>query len=62
MGCVTDTTTIAALRISPLEDGVITSKDSVLSTLVVVQQSRSEDPVRDVRCDRRHVETQTYLS
>ena len=56
MGCVTDTTTSLALRISPLEDGVIASKYSVHSTLVVVQRSRSGDPVRDVRCDR-HLET-----
>ena len=52
MGCVTDTTICLPLRISPLEDGVITSKHSVPSTLVVVQWSRSGDPVRDVRCDR----------
>ena len=50
MGCVTDTTTSLALRISPPEDGVIASKHSVLSTLVVVQRSRSGDPVRDVLC------------
>ena len=60
MGCVTDTITIA-LRISPLEDGVIASKYSVHSTLVVVQRSRSGDPVRDVRCDRRHLETQKNI-
>ena len=59
MGCVTDTTKVA-LRISPPEDGVIASKHSVLSTLVVVQWSRSGDPVRDVRCDCRHLETQKY--
>ena len=57
MGCVTDTITIVALRISPLEDGVIASKYSSHSTLVVVQWSRSGDPVRDVRCDGRHLET-----
>ena len=61
MGCVTDTTSIVALRVSPLEDGVITSKHSVLSTLVVVQWSRSGDPVRDVRCDHRHLQTQKYF-
>ena len=54
MGCVTDTIFKPPLRISPPEDGVIASKHSVLSTLVVVQWSRSGDPVRDVRCDRRH--------
>ena len=58
MGCVTDTTIIVALRISPLEDGVISSKHSVISSLVVVQRSRSGDPVRDVRWDHRHLETQ----
>ena len=57
MGCVTDTTKVVPLRISPLEDGIITSKHSVHSTLVVVQRSRSGDPVRDVRCDRGHLET-----
>ena len=62
MGCVTDTTTWIALRISPLEDGVITSKHSVHSTLVVVQRSRSADPVRDVRCDHRHLVTQNIGS
>ena len=61
MGCVTDTTTIVALRISPLEDGVITSKHSVPSALVVVQRSRSGDPVRDVRCDHRHLVTHKYF-
>ena len=61
MGCVTDTTTWFPLRISPLEDGLIASKHSVPSTLVVVQRSRSGDPVRDVRCDRRHLETQKYF-
>ena len=61
MGCVTDTITSVALRISPLEDGVITSKHSVHSTLVVVQRSRSGDPVRDVGCDQRHLETQKYF-
>ena len=60
MGCVTDTITIVALRISPLEDGVIASKHSVPSTLVIVQRSRSGDPVRDVRCDR-HLETRLVL-
>ena len=58
MGCVTDTISIVALRISPLEDGIITSKYSVHSILVVVQRSRSGDPVRDVRCDHRHLVTQ----
>ena len=61
MGCVTDTTTSLPLRISPLEDGVITSKHSVHSTLVVVQRSRSGDPARDVLCDHRHLETQKYV-
>ena len=62
MGCVTDTiTTIFALRISPLEDGVIASKHSSHSTLVVVQRSRSGDPVRDVRCDR-HLETRLVVN
>ena len=60
MGCVTDTTTWIPPRISRLEDGVIASKHSVPSTLVVVQRSRSADPVRDVRCDRRHLVTQKY--
>ena len=55
MGCVTDTIRIVVLRISPPEVGVIASKHSVHSTLVVVQRSRSGDPVRDVRCDR-HLE------
>ena len=61
MGCVTDTTSIVALRISPLEDGVIASKNSSHSTLVVVQRSRSGDPVRDVRCDR-HLETRLVVN
>ena len=59
MGCVTDTTTcLLPLRISPLEDGVIASKHSSHSTLVVVQRSKGGDPVRDVRWDHRHLETQ----
>ena len=61
MGGVTDTTSIVALRISPLEDGVIASKHSVHSSLVVVQWSRSADPVRDVRCDR-HLETRLVVN
>ena len=61
MGCVTDTTTWIPHRMSPLEDGVIASKDSVHSTLVVVQRSRSGDPVRDVRCDR-HLETRLVVN
>ena len=61
MGGVTDTTTIVALRISPLEDGVIASKHSSHSTLAVVQRSRSGDPVRDVRCDR-HLETRLFVN
>ena len=61
MGCVTDTITIVALRISPPEDGVIASKHSVHSTLVVVQRSRSGDPVRDVRCDG-HLETRLVVN
>ena len=60
MGCVTDTTSIVVQRISPLEDGVIASKHSSHSTLVVVQRSRSADPVRDVRCDR-HLETRLVV-
>ena len=60
MGCVTDTTIWIPLRISPLEDGVIASKYSAHSTLVVVQRSRSGDPVRDVRCDR-HLESGLVL-
>ena len=61
MGCETDTTTSVALRISPLEDGVITSKHSVHSTLVVVQWSRSGDPVRDVRCNHRHLKKTIWV-
>ena len=61
MGGVTDTTSRVALRISALEDGVIASKHSVHSTLVVVQRSRSGDPVRDVRCDR-HLETRLVVN
>ena len=61
MGCVTDTITINALRISPLEDGVIASKYSVHSTLVVVQRNRSGDPARDVRCNHRHLKKTIWV-
>ena len=61
MGCVTDTTTWIALRFSPLEDGAFTSKLSVHSTLVVVQRSRSGDPVRDVRCNHRHLKKTIWV-